>query len=368
MNVISWRRAKRVRQLAGLVFVVWCIAATIQAFGGDKAVSPMRYRATPSVTFEHSKHSKDCASCHATSNAVADDLGPGMEVCAACHGSQEPTLQRCGACHAGVPDSKTPVTTKAQWQAVRPAPFIPPRQVADLKFNHAKHATLGAQCVTCHAGPNPQLPSMQVCTDCHTSKNAPLACQSCHTTPVDGGRALKPHNHDLDWLKRHGVVASAQPDDCMSCHTQTDCASCHANAAKRPFEIHPPNFVTIHAVDARADEQNCTSCHSVQNFCTACHVRANVTAREDARPPSTVQFHPVGFLDASSANNHGIMARRNIVDCASCHSERDCVTCHAAINPHPADFRVDCRRWLDANPRPCAKCHDDPTLLRARCF
>lgn len=325
-----------------------------------------RYRATASVTFDHSKHTDQaCETCHAAAPAsvsAADDLGPSMQVCAACHATQAPQMHQCSECHAGTPDAA--VGTPPEAAALKP--FVARRPKPDIRFSHKKH--LATPCVTCHVSPNPTLPPMSTCTSCHAATGAPTDCGACHTTPVSAQPSLRPDSHTADWLARHGSMALAKSDDCMACHQEADCVTCHSAQLAKPYAIHPPNFVTIHAVDARADTATCTTCHSVENFCTACHVRANVTTRLDARPPSTRQFHPPGFADGRTPDNHGVMARRNIVECASCHTQNDCVTCHTAINPHPVDFRFECRKWLEANPTPCAKCHEDPSGLRGRCL
>lgn len=186
-----------------------------------------------------------------------------------------------------------------------------------------------------------------------------------HPTPA--GR-IRPVNHDVDWLERHGAVARADANDCASCHQEEDCASCHVENLSEPFAVHPPNYETIHAVDARLDQNNCTDCHKVETFCASCHARTDVSAIEPDTPPARVEFHPPGWLDATNPANHGVAARRNITECASCHQEQDCVTCHQGINPHPPEFRLNCSNWLEADPRPCAKCHGDLGALRRLCL
>lgn len=185
---------------------------------------------------------------------------------------------------------------------------------------------------------------------------------------ADEPARLRPRNHEVGWLERHGVAARAMSNDCMSCHQEEDCSSCHTENLAKPLTVHPPNFETIHAIDARLDQDNCTDCHKVENFCTACHIRTRVSAIEPNDPPTRLEFHPPGWLNASSPNNHGVAARRNITDCASCHQERDCVTCHQGINPHPPQFRLNCGRWLEADPRACVTCHADLSLLKQRCL
>jgi hypothetical protein len=222
------------------------------------------------------------------------------------------------------------------------------------------------------------MPTEESCGGCHDGTVAPTTCSTCHPTDrkgkirgtrqqIGGGGALRPDNHGVDFLKRHGSLGASAPEQCMACHVEQDCASCHNASMAKPFAVHPPNFLTIHAVDARADAGSCSDCHTVQTFCTSCHVRADVMSAPPHAPPARRQFHPPNWLESTSANNHGVMARREITECASCHSEADCISCHAGVNPHPPDFAVTCRRMLAMNARSCAKCHSDLAGLRAIC-
>jgi len=74
-----------------------------------------------------------------------------------------------------------------------------------------------------------------------------------------------------------------------------------------------------------------------------------------------------------SANHHSFEAQRNIKQCASCHREQFCTTCHSAeptnafrINPHPADWRGSrrCRALARRAGRMCLRCHVDPDEVR----
>ena len=66
-----------------------------------------------------------------------------------------------------------------------------------------------------------------------------------------------------------------------------------------------------------------------------------------------------------SGGHHAWEAQRNLNQCVSCHSERDCTTCHATrgvgggmgVNPHPVGFENRCGSALRKNPRPCLVCH-----------
>src|SRR5690554_4176179 len=181
-------------------------------------------------------------------------------------------------------------------------------------------------------------------------------------------KRLRPANHDVAWMQRHAAVARSSVSDCASCHQEDDCVACHTADMAEPFQIHPPNFTLVHAIDAKLGPENCTSCHQPQTFCAEFHMRTGVSAIDGFKPPVRAEFHPPGWLDPAQPENHGVLARRDINDCASCHQERDCVTCHVNINPHPPEFQLNCRSWINADPRPCAQCHGDLGALRQLCL
>ena len=66
---------------------------------------------------------------------------------------------------------------------------------------------------------------------------------------------------------------------------------------------------------------------------------------------------------------------RNLNACVSCHTERDCATCHATkgiaggkgVNPHPAGFTGEVRLALRRNPRPCLVCHQSSDASLGMC-
>jgi hypothetical protein len=341
------------------------------------------------LRFEHAAHKQaPCATCHAgvsASTRAADQHSPGMDACATCHTGepgQAPAMERCGACHVGSKAvASGPVVTPAQWRAISPAPLITPApRSSAIRFSHAAHAA--SACATCHGDPGAAaMPAMAQCTSCHTGTpqdaRPSSACATCHTgelarqgaAPVAtvGGKRLMPGDHSVDWLKRHGPMSRAAGDTCNACHTPPSCASCHGSQQAGAYQVHPPNFIALHNAAARGDMANCTDCHKVETFCAGCHARTRNLPDSPLSPPPRVAYHPPGWLDNKASGNHGVMARRNITDCASCHQERDCVSCHQGISPHPAGFAMECKRWLEANPAPCAQCHTSQDALRMLC-
>ena len=125
-------------------------------------------------------------------------------------------------------------------------------------------------------------------------------------------------------------------------------------------DVHPGDWMAAHALEARTREQRCESCHRGQSFCRTCHLRAGVA---QGSPPSTAgptaaRVHEDPAWASGLEQTHGREARRAIQTCVSCHAGRDCVTCHAFVNPHPPGFESRCRSLVAARARSCTACHD----------
>ena len=344
---------------------------------------------TKRLQFSHASHEKtSCETCHtniAQSQRTADINSPSMRVCTSCHNASDtpkPRVDQCSECHTNYSpkhdlDAHALLKDDA-WNSVSPPPLITPRQQAQLHFSHAKHAN--SKCSTCHdmSQSTPSMPTMETCIECHTQQHITTDCASCHTqniSPIQSSKTLDrppsvdglttrrkddaPKNHTQDWQQRHGVVALLAREDCMTCHTEQSCASCHNAQATTPLAHHPPNYLVTHRLSARQDTEECTSCHVNEATCLDCHQRmmAAPPSATTSGPPPRINVHPPSWLDASSATNHGIMARRNINECASCHSEQDCVSCHQGISPHPPEFALNCQTWVKTNTSACIKCH-----------
>ncbi len=386
----------------------------------DRDVPPPYPADRNSIRFSHATHADTaCATCHGdarTSPSSSDDLRPDMEICADCHRQEhEPTLERCSGCHTGYDiEVEGPIRTPEDWKSVRPAPMVPEPPAPRLRFDHRQHLEhldgstsdeRGAACRRCHArGAEgaPEMPSMESCLDCHRSgaEKAPSGtCSTCHpgserpegradgdaanppdmftfggtgelwdeATEPDDSSAMAPPDHDDDWLQRHGVAARVRSSTCEECHTEQDCNDCHDGTVASSNSVHPPNYDVLHASDARTRRDDCTDCHTIETFCTQCHARAEVTPGSRDPPPRSGNYHPPGWVQSEGSNNHAVMARRRITDCASCHTEQDCVSCHQGVNPHPPEFQLNCGRLLKANPRTCLECHQSRSRLEGMC-
>ncbi|MCK6591151.1 MAG: cytochrome c family protein [Polyangiaceae bacterium] len=303
--------------------------------------------------------------------------------------------QTCKSCHAAAYKSQSandrlfPAPQAGVGGKVAPTVIPNP----NLRFPHDKHLQRNIDCGQCHGqidklemATRDHLPRMAGCFACHNMSgaaqgDAKSACSVCHLTQPDGrlttsfstGDLVPPrwlHNagHSADWIERHKQVAADDSAFCGSCHTSQYCTDCH-DGKVRPRKVHPNDWLSMHPQAARQDNPRCVSCHQQQTFCADCHRRTGV-ARDVASGNRTVgrRFHPppAEWTNAPrGAKHHAWEAERNLNACVSCHTERDCATCHATkglsgghgVNPHPLGFENKCRTAFARNPRPCLVCH-----------
>jgi hypothetical protein len=273
-----------------------------------------------------------------------------------------------------------------------------------LHFNHEMHLTgpMSATCQDCHGDMSKtrlattlQLPDEADCLKCHDGFAATDRCGACHPTEASGRLvvraiddrtmpALVPHGqsswgvaHDLAFVEDHSGVSKANPQLCAQCHDDTFCTDCHAGSI-RPMRIHSGDYMTLHALDARARTQDCQACHRTQAFCLGCHERLGFGDDEDSPfgVGGSLRFHPDGWAGPPGVpQSHAQAAQRNMGACASCHDEDSCLACHATtggalpglgVNPHGPGFAVSsrCNALASHNRRVCLKCHapGDPSL------
>jgi hypothetical protein len=156
--------------------------------------------------------------------------------------------------------------------------------------------------------------------------------------------------HPPGYARNHGVQASTSQPGCDGCHTRTYCAECHAGESSRRF--HVSNFVMRHAPEAWGRDMDCQQCHNREVFCRGCHVQVGLSSkgRSNVGYHSAIPLWPL---------QHGQAARQGLQSCTSCHTQKDCMQCHAqggrGINPHGPDF--DARRMWKANRLTCLRCH-----------
>ena len=353
------------------------------------------------IRFNHKLHMKDqgmkCVDCHdeaTTSTKASDRMMPEASTCDGCHGSDHKKIRdvkggegmaACALCHQAYQPSFGNDVIRME---------LP---TAHLVSNHKVHADRKINCEQCHGAvqdvelaTREQLPRMKGCFGCHamsgpgrgTAKND---CETCHEQRPDGqlkvsfksGQLMPPRwmgnmEHTADFIERHKRVAGDNAQACASCHSENFCTDCH-DGKVRPRNVHANDYLSIHPVEARLDNPRCTSCHQEQQFCLPCHMRAGVA--QSASPGSNAKqgrFHPAPSVWSEpprTRQHHAWEAQRNLNACVSCHTERDCASCHASQNmggrgfdPHPAGFQNKCAAAMRKNPRPCLVCHEQTEL------
>ena len=174
---------KRWLSLCGLGFVLFFSSARpAEAWWfwtpGD-TVDDVGYRPTQPIPFSHKLHAGDmqinCNYCHSSARR--------SEV------SGIPPLNTCMGCHKVVRTDREPI--KKITEAFNSGHAIEWIKVHDLpdfvRFTHKRHIASGLTCQECH-GPVEtmevveQVAPLQMgwCIGCHTQKNAPITCNTCH--------------------------------------------------------------------------------------------------------------------------------------------------------------------------------------------
>lgn len=351
------------------------------------------------LQFDHARHvvlaGVTCASCHAaavTSDRSADRLVPPESTCTPCHSIDRQDIARvatpaarCDACHVGFDPTRPLIIARVDF---------PP---SNLNFSHRAHLARGQRCQDCHGnmrsvalGTRLELPTMQTCLACHRAgATARAACDTCHLTEPDG--VLRTHfaegvlnppewmtglHHDADFWVNHRAVAADDGQRCATCHREGECIACH-DGRVRDRRDHPGDYVMLHATEARQNANACTSCHRTSTFCETCHLRMGVAEASATAARALGRFHPptgVWSGRVVTAQHHAVEGRRSLTTCVSCHSERDCTSCHAStgmggagISPHPPGWQSRCGLLLHAASRSCSQCHDDLGRLEMVC-
>lgn len=268
--------------------------------------------------------------------------------CATCH-----VEDQCAGCHVDAGLSPIPEIPRAPagWDT----PLLPPEypepethRAPEFGWNHGAPAPDAADCSTCHTRED---------------------CQSCHLTPAPssarelprrpdvrapgvGLEASYPASHDTPFfLSMHTVAAATSPDSCAGCHTESYCSECH-DAPQAPA-YHPPSFALRHSAAVGSQSAECANCHNTAAFCRECHVEVGLRS---------VGRLGTGYHDAEPVwlLRHPIAARQGMEQCASCHTQNDCLQCHSElgafkVSPHGPDF--DPERARAKNPLICRACH-----------
>jgi hypothetical protein len=388
------RRPKRRAAIRGAT-----VAAGLAAASGGMLLS-----FTGQDRFPHEKHAglfPTCVGCHA--GIAAGDTAAFVSI----------APEDCAGCHDGVE------IRRVDWAG-------PERRASNLAFPHPTHVTdLEMDCTACHNLPDApvrmavQRATVGACLECHAPDAeghldlAAIECSTCHLPLVQAASLPsdrianfpRPANHDQpDFLLIHGPTAEAEGGDCAVCHGRESCERCHLNADRlapitalasdariaelvagrsgewpEPASHKAADWATRHGEWAREAIEGCANCHA-QESCEACHGEAGqpaVIARLPERRPGGPQgvilavaaaggARPVGHT-ADWIAAHGAAAALGTPNCATCHTERQCLECHdGAQRPgfHPVDFVVRHASEAYAAETECAACHSQEAFCR----
>lgn len=268
--------------------------------------------------------------------------------CATCH-----ARDFCITCHVNAPETPTiqALAPDARSLAI-PATLEAPPSHAQGNFlvAHGRSARKDiASCQACH--------TQQSCAACHIAPPAPVASLYAAGPGRGTGAEVvrsRPATHLADFSDIHAQPATSSQQTCQACHTRPQCLDCHRGTPERTPQYHPQTFLERHPAAAYARETNCADCHNSAAFCQACHVQAGLGSPKGALQAGYHDAYPQFLLQ------HGQAARQSLETCTSCHTERDCLTCHSALygrgfNPHGPGF--DPQKMRKANPQMCTVCH-----------
>jgi len=262
---------------------------------------------SPNLKFNHKVHVDkkiECTTCHGEMKQVT--LGtrmqlPKMSTCLECHDGSTAS-SGCTTCHLEGPSGRLQLNFASG--ILRPMQANPfgldhgPR----YEFSHGSRAkTDRLLCSQCHSDSD--------CQKCHDSLQKPLAV------------------HPNDYITLHPVQARADSPRCTSCHRlQSFCAACHERTGvgldadpslrARNVKVHPNYDVWVnilgpqhHGIAASRDINQCISCHREES-CLPCHSDADrFGTRRQVNP------HPDGFASMCKS-----LAAKNDRPCLKCHT------------------------------------------------
>jgi hypothetical protein len=294
---------------------------------------------------------------------------------------------------AGLASAASPATTEAMPVApppsVTPSPLIYPAETIPLRFDHARHARLGATCEGCHlaaqvstSAADNLIPTEAACRSCHKIDRAQPAkavpagqaaarCDACHLGPEPAGtsvgsvgwmpatpldqppRVLLPRPN----LKFNHRLHAARGIACALCHPGADTAGMVTRADL------PMMASCLGCHDGKQATARCTACHLAE---ADGRVKVRLATAATAAAGGTGVLMPSGSLKGLDA--HGPTFRRDHKQigreesyCLTCHRRNDCIDCHGGVvkppDIHPADYLtmhvIDARR----NTPDCTSCH-----------
>lgn len=160
------------------------------------------------------------------------------------------------------------------------------------------------------------------CTDCHSDLDKVFK---------EGGNRLLTYTHDMHFKK--GV---------------SDCANCHPANTHEPDKINKPTM------------GRCFVCHGrgkaaiAPGSCETCH------------PPGSSAM-PVSHTQGDWLRLHPEQALADPFECATCHEQKFCQSCHGLDMPHPTDWQgqAHIQAYFTDGVSTCQNCHGFATTVQA---
>jgi hypothetical protein len=309
--------------------------------------------------------------------------GPNPRTCLNCHAHANdihlsPTAA-CITCHVAITQA-TGVSTERLSRFPRPGWH----DSTDFVTAHGRNKTTAASCAVCHA--------RESCERCHANADrVPMIAtlgRDARVAQLQDGKEPeypKPASHAQSvWQRSHVATASDASASCANCHTQANCEGCHllrtgaagavvqslpaptrkaalgVSAARMTRTVHSADIATQHGRLAATGALQCALCHSEQT-CSSCHTAADSRA-----------FHGVNFVE-----RHAVDVFSSTADCQSCHNtERFCRDCHtktgvASQSRMNSAFHTGQPMWVLSHGtaarmgmEACASCHRQSDCVR----
>lgn len=178
------------------------------------------------------------------------------------------------------------------------------RWAAQLRFSHRLHVKdVEAKCADCHPGgltstqsSDLLLPSHEQCAVCHDVEKDE-GCAQCHTQGIFDPWAATVRTIRFD----HSKHAGKRGVECATCHAAVDTAQASSTHTLPRMET-------------------CLACHDNRTApaaCETCHERVETLRPQTHQEVDWQRAHARWVRTGGAANQ-----------CAACHSDKDCQTCH----------------------------------------
>lgn len=279
------------------------------------------------LIFSHKFHLNNskisCTDCHAGISEVdyafqSANANPPMDNCYSCHNDISVAANACESCHIS--------TANLLPQDHKVVSFSKTHKFAAEEFD--------ANCMMCHDN--------QSCNDCHV---ATIGITE-RNTASDFYKPYSPRNF-VGGLRQQAIT-----------------------------RVHDLNYRFVHGIDFKGRNSECSSCHQVETFCAECHMSEGTGdyAMGGIVPSSHLKrdFYTIGV--GTGGGEHALLAKRDLENCTSCHdvngADPTCITCHfdadgiKGTNPktHMNNFmRNERGDWHDSMGSICYNCHTSST-------